>query len=417
MQIPHQDAFDKCEALAEAIIEKISNINQSRRKFMIHLFFLFMGLRGRFNFLNMARYGKYNEQSYRNNFSNSFDFLSVNKELIIQSCSAHKIIAFDPSYIPKSGKHTEHMGWFWSGTSGKAMKGLEIGGLAVIDVENNTAMSLEAIQTPSAKELKQIGKSMVDHYARVIIERKEILEELSDYLAADGYFAKESFVIPILENTSLHIISKLRTDANLWYPYHGAHTGKRGRPKSYAEKVAVKNIDKKLITLCHQDDDTRVYEGVVYSKMLGRKIKIAYLERWKDGSYSGEYVILFSTDLHLAGSFIYLYYKSRYQIEFLFRDAKQHCGLTHCQARGEKKLYFHFNASLTTVSLAKAIYYLPLPKEQRQGFSMSTIKTLYLNKIIAERIFANLELDLNQQKIQSVYQDALFYGSIRSRAA
>jgi len=76
MQIPHQDAFDKCEALAEAIIEKISNINQSRRKFMIHLFLLFMGLRGRFNFLNMARYGKYNEQSYRNNFSNSFDFLS-----------------------------------------------------------------------------------------------------------------------------------------------------------------------------------------------------------------------------------------------------------------------------------------------------------------------------------------------------
>ena len=72
---------------------------------------------------------------------------------------------------------------------------------------------------------------------------------------------------------------------------------------------------------------------------------------------------------------------------------------------------------LTTVSLAKAIYYLPLPKEQRQGFSMSTIKTLYLNKIIAERIFANLELDMNQQKIQSVYQDALFYGSIRSRAA
>ena len=417
MQTPHQDAFDKCEALIEAIIGKISGLNQSRRKFMIHLFLLFMGLRGRFNFLNMARYGTYNEQSYRNNFSNDFDFLQVNKELITQSCSAHKIIAFDPSYIPKSGKHTEHLSWFWSGTSGKAMKGLEIGGLAVIDIENNTAMSLEAIQTPSAKELRQTGKSMVDHYAGVIIQRKEILQELSDYLAVDGYFAKESFVIPILENTSLHIISKLRTDANLWYPYQGEHTGKRGRPKSYTEKVAVKNIDKTLITLCYQDDDTRVYEGIVYSKMLGRNIKIAYLERWKDGSYSGEYVILFSTDLHLAGSLIYLYYKSRYQIEFLFRDAKQHCGLTHCQARDEKKLYFHFNASLTTVSLAKAIYYLPLPKGQRQGFSMSTVKTLYLNKIIAERIFANLELDMNQQKIQSVYQDALFYGSIRSRAA
>ncbi|TAL62162.1 MAG: hypothetical protein EPN85_03300 [Bacteroidetes bacterium] len=296
MQITHQDAFNKCEALIEAIIGKISGINQRRKKFMVHLFLLFMGLRGRFNFLNMARYGRYKEQSYRNNFSNDFDFLSVNKELINQSCSAHKIIAFDPSYIPKSGKHTEHLGWFWSGTSGKAMKGLEIGGLAVIDIENNTAMSLEAIQTPSAKELKQLGKSMVDHYAGVIIERKEILQELSDYLAVDGYFAKESFVIPILENTSLHIISKLRTDANLWYPYQGEHTGKRGRPKSYTEKVAVKEIDKKLITLCYQDEDTRVYEGVVYSKTLRRNIKIAYLERWKNGSCSGEYAILFPVE-------------------------------------------------------------------------------------------------------------------------
>jgi len=40
-----------------------------------------------------------------------------------------------------------------------------------------------------------------------------------------------------------------------------------------------------------------------------------------------------------------------------------------------------------------------------------------LKKIIADRIFANLELNLNQQKIQSVYLDALFYGSIRNRAA
>jgi hypothetical protein len=417
MQTTHQDAFDKCESLVVAIIGKISGTNKRRRKFMLHLFLLFMGLRGRFNFLNMARYGKYDEQSYRNNFSEDFDFLSFNKELINQSCSAHKIIAFDPSYIPKSGKHTEHLGWFWSGTSGKAMKGLEIGGLAVIDVENNTAMSLEAIQTPVAHELKKKEKSMVDHYAQVIIERKDTLQPLSDYLAVDGYFAKERFIIPILKNTSLHIIGKLRTDANLWYPYLGEHTGKRGRPKSYTEKVAVKSIDKKRITLCYQNEDTRVYEGIVYSKMLGCKIKIAYIERWKDSSCSGEYAILFSTDLHLRGDLIYLYYKSRYQIEFLFRDAKQHCGLTHCQARDEKKLYFHFNASLTTVSLAKAIYYLPLPKEQRQGFSMSTVKTLYLNKIIAERIFANLELDMNQQKIQAVYQDALFYGSIRSRAA
>mgnify|MGYP003439838048 CR=1 FL=1 len=36
------------------------------------------------------------------------------------------------------------------------------------------------------------------------------------------------------------------------------------------------------------------------------------------------------------------YYKSRFQIEFFYRDAKQDTGLNHCQARSENKLNFHF---------------------------------------------------------------------------
>ena len=70
---------------------------------------LFMGLRGRYNFLNMARYGQYGEQTYRNQFQKPFDFKRFNKELIKQKCSRHLINAFDPSYIPKSVKQTDHM--------------------------------------------------------------------------------------------------------------------------------------------------------------------------------------------------------------------------------------------------------------------------------------------------------------------
>ena len=109
-----------------------------------------------------------------------------------------------------------------------------------------------------------------------------------------------------------------------------------------------------------------------------------------------------------------MFYKSRFQIEFLFRDAKQFVGLTHCQARNENKLHFHFNASLSTVSIAKAAYYLPLDKEQRGSFSMSDIKTLYLNKIMADRIFANLEIDLSCEKMRKVYIDTLCFGKIAS---
>ena len=411
------DAFNHAESVISTIIEKINGINKSRIKFINHILLLFMGIRGRYNFLNIARYGEYNEQSYRNNFEQRFDFMQFNVELVKQSCSGHLVIAFDPSYIPKSGKHTEHLGWFWSGTSGKALKGLEIGGLAVVDIENNTAMSLEAIQAPSSTELKEKGMTLVDHYANIIIERKVELFTLSKYIAVDGYFCKHKFVNAITSQTHLQVISKMRDDANLMYIYHGEATGQQGRPKKHEGKVDIKNIDKRRIRLVYEDEQSKVYSGIAWGAGLKREIKIAYVEHWKDGVDTGQYAVLFSTDLNLEGQLIYQYYKSRFQIEFLYRDAKQHCGLNHCQARSENKMHFHFNASLTTVSLAKAAHYLPLKKKDRGAFSMSDIKTLYANKIIADRIFTNLDLNLNDPKIRTIYQDALFFGSISSMAA
>ena len=411
------NAFNQAEGLIGTILEKINGISKSRQKFIKHILILFMGIRGRYNFLNMARYGEYSEQSYRNNFEQSFDFMKFNVELIKQSCSSHRIIAFDPSYIPKSGKHTDHLGWFWSGTSGKALKGLEIGGLAIVDIENNTAMSLEAIQTPSSKELKEQGMTLVDHYAKIIVKRSDTLVTLSAYLTVDGYFAKHGFVETIANETGLHIISKMRGDANLQYLYHGEQAVQRGRPKKYEGKVNIKNIDKRRIRLCHEDEQSKVYCGIVWSTGLKREIKVAYVEYWKDGVYTGQYAVLFSTDLNLEGRLIYQYYKGRFQIEFLYRDAKQYCGLNHCQARSENKLHFHFNTSLATVSLAKAAHYLPMKKHQRESFSMSDITTLYANKIMADRIFSNLDLNLNCKKIRTLYREALFFGSISSMAA
>jgi hypothetical protein len=52
--------------------------------------------------------------------------------------------------------------------------------------------------------------------------------------------------------------------------------------------------------------------------------------------------------------FILKHYQCRYQIEFLFRNAKQFTGLMHCQSTDEIKLVNHLNLSLTTVSVGKA---------------------------------------------------------------
>jgi len=136
-----------CKSLIINMIDMLPNINQWRRSFFLETLLLFMSIRGKINFLQLARYGKFKEQRYRQQFEKTFDFLEFNKELTISQGSGRYAIAFDPSYISKSGKKTPGVGWYWSGCANQSKWGLEIGGLAAIDIDNHTAFHPEAIQT------------------------------------------------------------------------------------------------------------------------------------------------------------------------------------------------------------------------------------------------------------------------------
>ncbi len=58
------------------------------------------------------------------------------------------------------------------------------------------------------------------------------------------------------------------------------------------------------------------------------KVRIVYIENKKTKKYG----VLASTDTALKAEDIVQYYRLRFQIEFLIRDAKQHTGLEDCQA-------------------------------------------------------------------------------------
>ena len=131
------------------------------------------------------------------------------------------------------------------------------------------------------------------------------------------------------------------------------------------------------------------------------------------------YLLFFSTDLELDALDISQYYKNRFQIEFLYRDGKQHTGLNDCQARSENKLHFHFNASLTAINLAKVEHWLSIPKKERGSFSMSDIKTMYHNKLLLERfidVFAvpayKLKNNNNVEELINFDKIADFVGTI-----
>ena len=102
----------------------------------------------------------------------------------------------------------------------------------------------------------------------------------------------------------------------------------------------------------------------------------------------------------------------RFQIEFIYRDVKQHTNLTTCQARNKEKLNSHFNFSLTVVNIAKVVHWYSIPKEERKSFSMADVKTINHNTLLLERFITMFAIKPNMLKNNQNVKELLFYGTI-----
>jgi hypothetical protein len=369
------------ETITSAILREMPDINKWQRDFFHHHLGLFLSLRGRYNYLNFERYGQKNELTYRNHHESGFDFLTFNRFLIEKNTGSQRMIAFDPSYITKSGKHTPGVGYFWSGCASKAKWGLELCGFAAVDIVANTALHYFAAQT-----LPEEGHSLMDFYCSLLEQQAPELVKMSQYIAVDAFFSKKSFVDTAIKS-GLDVITRLRDDAVLHYAPPPKKEGQMGRPKKYGDRFLASNPDSEQLPCIAQTMERRIYGGVVYVKSLKRLVKVAIVHELKDDGSVKSVKIFICTDQEFPAQDIWPWYKGRFQIEFLYRDAKQHTGLEDTQSRHKKALEYHFNMSLTAVSVAKVVHYLSIDKSLRGPFSMADIKTQYFNELVVNRVF------------------------------
>jgi hypothetical protein len=382
---------------------KFAKLSKPRKHFIAHILWLFASVKGKINFLQLKRFSNNCEQYFRINFENKFNFQHFNLKMIqgrVKEC----IVAFDPSYIKKSGKSTYGLGMYWSGCAGRAKWGLDICGFAAVDITENTAYHLNAIQTPKSK-----GVNLLHYYCQIIKENYLYFKELTTYLVADSYFAK-SEVVQTVTSLGMHFISRLRDDAVLFYLNREPKTGKRGAPKKYAGRVKPNEPDMNFCTLIYNTKELKVYNAIVYCKAFERQINLSIAVFYKNGKEQAR-KLYFSTDLKMDGMKVVSYYRSRFQIEFLYRDAKQYCGLEDCQGRSKNKLNFHFNAALTVVNLAK-INWLDTRKSKTEPFSMANFKTLCHNKILLDRFFVMFAINPNTPKNQLKVKELYNFGLI-----
>ena len=406
-----QDAFTTGKMVIKFVLSKMTMLSKSQSKFIVKILLLFLCMRGRHNFLQMSREGSLNEKSYRYQFEKEFDWLEFNAKLVKEYSSGELILGFDPSFINKSGRHSPGIGYFYSGCQGSYKRGLELGGFAALDIQQHLAYHLVADQSPSAKRDRiNESETLVDHYAKLVLQRSNKLKELSRTMVFDAYFTKKKFVDVVVDEAGFEMIGRMRDDANLKYIFKGRQKKGKGRPKKYAGKVDTKNIDKRRLKLVSTSDNYKIFTGVLYSVGLKRNIRVAFVEHnVKDKVIKKIY---FSSSTDRDAEKLLKYYRLRFQIEYIFRDAKQHTGLEHCQARSKNKFNFHYNASMTAVSVAKVIARGSQDKVSRISISVADVKTECQNRNLINRIFSIYHIDRKLMKIARGYRNLLNFGKI-----
>ena len=205
-----------------------------------------------------------------------------------------------------------------------------------------------------------------------------------------------------------NIISRFRDDVNLKYIYRGPKTGKKGRPQKFVSKVNLNNLD---MTVFSEETSTdgnhtyKLYTADVWAVSLGREVRVVIVDYIDTDKKRQSRKVFFSTDLTMSTKDIFDIYRTRFQLEFVYRDSKQFMGLTHCQARNKEAISFAFNASLSSVNVARAY-----ARKEGYNLSVGATKTLLHNAAMLDRFNSMSAKHANRRLNNTDFKELLFYG-------
>jgi putative transposase len=171
--------------------------------------------------------------------------------------------------------------------------------------------------SPELSLLQQILKAVMVRLAPLQVK----------HVVLDGFFGTYPATY-MVQQTGLHLISKLRHNAALYLPYTGPKPA-RGPTPRYGEKLNYRALPPQAlcqtVTQGHYRTDT--YQLTALHHDFSDPLNVVVLVKTNLRTHRTSHVVLFSTDLSLPAAQLVDFYALRFQIEFNFRDAKQYWGL------------------------------------------------------------------------------------------
>jgi hypothetical protein len=272
-------------------------------------------------------------------------------------------VAGDEVIVTKAGKHTHGLDRFFASLYGKPVPGLAFFALSLVSVQKRRSfpIRIEQVvrsdaekaaskakaaakkQTLSAakrrpgrpkgsKNTPKAAATLTPELVRITAMLTALLQLIATvlsvtYLVLDGHFGTHN-ALHMARQCGLHLISKLRCDAALYFPFTGPYAG-RGPRRTYGSKVAYDHLPVQYLkeTSVEGHIETRLYQMHVLHKEFAQPLNVVIIAKTNLRTQARAHVVLFSSDLALAYASLVDYYSLRFQIEFNFRDAKQYWGL------------------------------------------------------------------------------------------
>jgi putative transposase len=172
--------------------------------------------------------------------------------------------------------------------------------------------------TPEVRRLEQMATTLLQRVNPLCAIR---------YLSLDGHFGTNNVMQMVRQSLALHLISKLRNDAALYFRDEGPPNAV-GAPKRYGPKIAYDQIPTKYLVerTTEKGIQTDIYQATMLHKAFADALNVVVLVKTNLVTQQKAHVVRFSSDLGLAYAHLIAYYRLRFQIEFNFRDAKQFWG-------------------------------------------------------------------------------------------
>jgi putative transposase len=343
------------------------------------------------------------------------------------------VLAGDECVVTKSGKLTHGIDRFFSSLFGKPVSSVALFALSVINcrerraypvlveqvirTEEEKAAAKKKAQQKKAKKKAKGGKpgrpkgSKNRNKSQVVLTpellriQRMIGEFLAlagnliklTYLVLDGHFGNNNALQMVL-GLGLHLVCKLRSDSALYFQYEGDN-----KRKKYGDKIDYANLPKRFLKESTTEDGVRtdIYQATIRHKEFACPLNVVIIFKTILDTGASARVILFSSDLQLVWDKLLNYYQLRFQIEFIFRDAKQYWGLEDFMNVKETPVTNAINQSIFMVSVSQVVL-----RDLRQ--EDSTVNVLDLKAIYRGHKYVTETLKLLPQKPDPILSDLIF---------